>query len=361
MALSNSLQSFHAYAQYSLSEGMKTGLFKVPTLLAAVAKKQTVTGRMGEPGASMVIGKPLSVAKSKSLGGSTQKHIFFQTAKTGGGKYLAEDGTTSSTGTDRQDKKKRSTAISWAFYEQPISIRNNALRMAGDGYAIGSIVEDAVQMAANEANEQIAGDLWNGSPTSQSADVYDDLIGIDQWVDDDNTIGTIDRSSVSGFNGVRDDTSTVISLSTIDDAALNATNGLSLYGGRSDLAITTSGIYNNLKQEALAAGGQLMFSEKPQGQPIGFEGEFINYNNTMLTFDPYAKNAAGSQNYFLLTDTSTWCFETHSGENWRVIPFKNLADDSTPGADDLTVSKIRVGMRWYCEQPWKSKLYSDAS
>lgn len=361
MALSSSLQSFHAYAQYALQEGMKTSLFKVPTLLSAVANKQAVSGRMGEPGQASVIGKPVSVAKRKSLGGSTQRHIFFQTSRVGGGKYLGEDGTTSSTGVDRQDKQKRSTAISWSFYEQPISIRNNSLRMAGDGYAIGSVIEDAVQMAMNEACEQIAGDLWNGSPTSQSADVYDDLIGVDQWVDDDNTIGTIDRSSVTGFNGVREDSATTISLSTIDDAALDATNGLSLYGGRSDIALTTSGIYNNLKQESLAAGGQLMFAEKPQGQPVGFEGEYINYNNTMLTFDPYATNAAGSANYFLLTDSSTWCFETHSAENWRVIPFKDLADDSAPGSDDLTVSKIRVGMRWYNEQPWKSKLYADAS
>jgi hypothetical protein len=361
MALSNSLQEFHAYAQYALSEGMKTSLFKVPTLLAAVSSKQAVSGSMGEPGQSAVIGKPVSAAKRKSLGGSTQRHIFFQTSRVGGGKYLSEDGTTSSTGAARHDKKKRSTAVSWSFYEQPISIRNNALRMAGDGYEIGSVIEDAVQMAMNEACEQIAGDLWNGSPTSQSADVYDDLIGVDQWVDDDNTIGTIDRSSVTGFNGVREDSATTISLSTIDDAALDATSGLSLFGGRSDLALTTSGVYNNLKQEALAAGGQLMFSEKPKGQPVGFEGEYINYNNTMICFDPYATNAAGSANYFLLTDSSTWCFETHTAENWRVIPFKNLADDSVPGADDLTVSKIRIGMRFINEQPWKSKLYADAN
>ncbi|MDB4261459.1 hypothetical protein N9878_01190 [bacterium] len=361
MALSNSLQSFHAYAQYALSEGMKTGLFKVPTLLAAVANKQSVSGSMGEPGASAIIGKPVSVAKRKSLGGSTQKHIFFQTSRVGGGKYLGEDGTTSSTGTARQDKQKRSTAVSWSFYEQPISLRNNAIRMSGDGYAIGSLIEDAVQMAMNEANEQIAGDLWNGSPTSQASDVYDDLIGVDQWVDDNNTIGSIDRSSVTGFNGVRTDSATTISLSTIDDAALNSTNGLSLYGGRSDMAITTSGIYNNLKQEALASGGQLMFSEKQQGQAVGFEGEYINYNNTMICFDPYATNAGATANYFLLTDSSTWCFETHSAENWRVIPFKNLADDAQPGSDDLTVSKIRIGMRFYNEQPWKSRLYADAS
>ena len=94
---------------------------------------------------------------------------------------------------------------------------------------------------------------------------------------------------------------------------------------------------------------------------VGFEGEYINYNNTMITFDPYATNAAGTANYFLLTDSSTWCFETHSAENWRVIPFKDLADDAAPGSDDLTVSKIRVGMRWYNEQPWKSKLFADAS
>ena len=361
MALSNSLQSFHAYAQYALSEGMKTSLFKVPTLLAAVANKQTVSGRMGEPGASMVIGKPVSLAKRKSLGGSTQRHIFFQTGRVGGLKYLAEDGTTSSAGAERSDKKKRSTAISWSFLEAPIEIRNNAIRMAGDGYAIGSVIEDAVHMAMNEINEQVAGDLWNGSPTSQSADVYDDMIGVDQWVDDDNTIGSIDRSSVSGFNGVREDSATTISLSTIDDAALDATSGLSLYGGRSDLALTTSGIYNNLKQEALAAGGQLMHSDRPQGQPVGFEGEYIDYNNTMIAFDPYATNAAGSANYFLLTDSSTWCFETHSAENWRVVPFKNLADDGEPGSNDTTVSKIRVGMRWINEEPWKSKLYADAS
>ncbi len=361
MALGPSLQSFHAYAKYALLEGMKTSLFKVPTLLGAVANKQTVSGRMGEPGVSAVIGKPMSVAKRKSLGGSTQRHIPFQTSRVGGGKYLSEDGTTSSTGTDRQDKKKRTTAISWSFYEQPISIRNMALRMSNDEYQTGSVIEDGVHMAVNEACEQIAGDLWNGAPSSHSADVYDDLVGVDQWVDDDNTIGSIDRSSVTGFNGVRTDTAKTISLSTIDDAALDPTNGLSLFGGRSDLAVTTSGIYNNLKQEALATGGQLMFAEKPQGQPIGFEGDYINYNNTMICFDPYATNAEGTANYFLLTDSSTWCFETHSSENWRVTPFKDLADDAAPGSDDLTVSKIRIGMRWYNEQPWKSHLYADAS
>lgn len=361
MALSNSLQSFHAYAQYALQEGMKTGLFKVPTLLGLVANKQTVSGPMGEPGTAMVIGKPMSVAKRKSLGGSTQKHIFFQTARTGGGKYLSEDGTTSSTGTARQDKNKRSTAISWAFHEQPISIRNNALRMAGDGYAIGSIVEDATIQAMNEQCESLAGDIWNGSPSDQTADVYDDLIGVDQWIDDDNSIGSINRASVTGFNGVRDDTTTAVSLSTIDDAALAASDGVALFGSKRDIALTTSTVYKKLKQEALAAGGQLLQSEMPNGASVGYTGEFVNYCNTTLTFDPYATAAGGGTDYFLLTDSSTWCFETHSAENFRVLPFKDLADDSAPGSDDITVSKIRTGIRWYNEEPWKSKLYSDVS
>ena len=165
----------------------------------------------------------------------------------------------------------------------------------------------------------------------------------------------------TGFNGVVEASATVVSLSTIDDASLADADGLAVYGSARDLAITVPSVYKKLKQEAMAAGGQLMFAEKPSGQPVGFSGEYINYNNTMLTFDPYATNAAGTADYMLITDSSTWCLEVHSGENWRILPFKDLADDSAPGSSDLTVSKLRVGLRWLNEQPWKSKLYADVS
>lgn len=361
MALSASLQNSHAYAQFYVDRQFRSNLFKVPTLLAALSRKGATEGRMGRPGAASVVGKPLTTAQAETMAGTTQRHIFFQQSRVGGGKVLGTDDTTSSTGTDRQDKKKRSTAISWALYEQPITVRNSTLRKAKGGAAYGSAIEDATEMAMEELLETVAGDCWHGNPSSHTAEDYDSMIGLEQWLDDDNTIGSIDRSSVTGFNAYRDDTGIVTALSTIDDVNLDATKGLSLFGGRSDVVITAPPVYAKLKQEAMSAGGQIVHDSRPEGAQVGFMNEYINYNNSLITFDPYATNEAGSQDHMAILDSRTWTFESDSEDNCRVTRFVDQSEEGPHGSDDVTTAKVRWGIRLSCDRPKRNALLTNVT
>lgn len=212
-----------------------------------------------------------------------------------------------------------------------------------------------------ELLETVAGDCWHGNPSDHTADDYDSMIGLEQWVDDDNTIGSIDRSSVTGFNGFRDDTGASVSLSTIDDANLDATNGLALYGGRSDVALTTSTVYKKLKQEALAAGGQIVHNDMPGDAQVGIINECVNYNGSLLAFDPYATNEAGSQDHLAILDARSWVFESDSEDNCRVTRFVDQSEEGPHGSDDVTTAKVRWGVRMSCDRPKRNALYTNVS
>lgn len=361
MARAAGLVDFHSYAQEVIDTEFRSGLFDVPVLLSILSRKGTTEGKMGRPGSAFVIGKNITGTKMRTLAGSTLRHVFFQTERVGGGATLTSDGNTSSAGTSRSDSKKRSAYIHWFYREFPIAIRNMTLRQARGRYALGSAIADATVMATEELMEDLATRVYTGNPSNQSTDEpWDNLMGLQQWIHTTNTIGGIDRSSVTGFDGVRVTTAKAATLALLDEAMLNhdgSGNGLADKGSRADVWITGNILYNKFKQEALSRGAQLVTNDVPKGGQVGFIGEYVNYNGKMITLDPFCP----ASTVFGL-DSRTWEMELDPKENFRVLPFKDLREELPgTGQADLTTSAVAFGGRLICTQPWKNIQYTNVS
>jgi hypothetical protein len=359
MAVRGERTGFQAYAQELVPSTLTSNILSIPVLIAVMSRKGQANGELGRPGAAAMIGNSFNIGEVKTIDGSDARHIRFQTGTVGGGKYLSEDGTTASTGTERADKKVRTAHVQWAFWDQPITIRNMTLRKAGSNrFKIADAIQEATGMAMQEAMDTLGTDIWSGSPSDYDADVYDTIAGMADWLDDDNNAFGVNRSSVSGFSAIRDDTSTAAALKLIDDIKVGNASNLADFGGKGDVVITTNAVYNKLKQEAINRNqiAGLTANAMPEAGQIGFLSEYFMYNGTMVTFDPKAPSG-----YLAVLDSTTWSVEVHPDENFSVKEFTDLSVGHGQGKSDTTQSSLRIGMRTVCEAPRRNALYTSVS
>lgn len=358
MARAANLTGVHIWAQEFFDTNFRSGIFDMPVLLAAFSRNGTAAGGFGgsDQSVAAVIGGPKAISDNQlaSTDGSTQRQIIFNTGEVGGGKYLATDGTTSSTGADRSDEQWASAYISWCLYEQPISVKNSVLRKARGGFKMtASVFEKVIQQAQREANKQIATDLYTGNPSSQTAEDWDAPLGLQQWIRDTGVIGGFDRTNDGLDAALYNTSATNVNLKLLDDTNLE---GPAQKGGNIDLWITTTSIYQKLKTEFQASGQTIVVNSIPEEGQVGFIKEFFNYNGMMVTFDPFCP----ASHLFGLT-TSSWLFETAPFENWRVHKFLDLREDGPPGSQDLTTSKVGIQYRLTCEEPWLNVQFTNVS
>lgn len=352
---------FHAYANEFVVPRMFSGVFKVTTLLPALAQLGSVDGNLGRKTSGAMIGKSLPPGKKATLRGSTQAQIFYQLAKVGGGKYIGVDDTASSAGSSRSSRQKSSAYVSWFEHEQPIAVENQQLDAAGGGFAVGSIVDDSTQMALEEQIEQISTDIYTGDPT-ESAEIWDAPLGLQQWIHGANTAAGVDRTASANqyFRGERSTGAHTLSLSFIDAVCLEGVSGADdsgtttpLFNNSSlaNLIVVPNAGYNKLKQEALSRNvGTRQTTSMPSGGSVGYLGEWIDYNGKMIVPDPYCP----ASSIFIL-DSSTWLFQTFSGKNFTVQKFQNLRElQPGTGQPDLTTSASVVKARLLCFEPWKN-------
>lgn len=363
MARAANRSGFHVYANEEVIPNKLSGVFKFSTLLPVLSMKGAVEGAWGRPGSSVMIGRKLSSAKSKTLRGSTQAQIQFPLGKVGGGKYIGVDDTASSAGTARSNRKKKTAYISWFEHEQPIALENQIIDAAGGQFSIlGSQIEDATGLALEEQLEQLATDMYTGNPSDQTAEIWNAPVGLDQWIHKSNTLGGIDRSDATHqyFRGQHSTASLTLSLSLIDticlegvdDGSSGTTTPLANIGSMADVVILPNAGYNKIKQEALSRnlGQRVTGDSLPKGGLVGYLDEFVNYNGKIIVMDPYA---AASSMYIL--DSQTWMMELFAGKNFAVQKFQNLRElQPGTGQPDLTTSAVVTKGRVLCFEPVKN-------
>lgn len=354
--------NFHSYANEHIVPNLFSGVFKFPTLLSVLSMKGSTEGKLGRPGSSVMLGKRLSPAKREEMRGSTQYVGFFHSGTVGGGKWIGEDDTAASAGAGRQNKQKKSFYVSWAEHEQPIAIQNTVLDANQGKAKIGSVLEDAVSMAVEEQIETFATSVYTGAPSDQTAEVVDNLIGLDTWIHDSNTLGGVDRSLAANanFRGRRSTATLALSLKLIDDicikgvddGASGTTTPLLRHGSKADIILTDEINYNTLKQEAISRqlGRAVSGSSQPSGGQVGFVGEYIDYNGKCIAPDPYA-----AANSLYILDSSSWLMQFFGGKNFSTQKFVNLRENQPgTGQPDLTTSAVVTKGRLICPEPWKN-------
>ena len=359
MARAANRTNFHSYANEFVVPRMFSALFKVTTLLPALAQLGGASGRLGRKDSGVMIGKQLPPGKKAVLRGSTQAQIFYLDAMTGGVKYIGADDTGSSTGSGRQNTQKKSAYFSWFEHEQPISLSNQVLDANGGGFAVGSAIDDATAMALEEQLETLSTDIYTGNPTSQTAEVWDKPLGMQQWLQKANTIGGVARAAAGGFSAQHSTATLTLSLSLIDAVVLEGVNDGSgsttapLFNKSSlhNLVIVPNAGYNKLKQEAISRGvGTRVNGDMPKGGSVGYVGEWIDYNGIMIAPDPYAPASS-----LWVLDSSTWLFQTYAGKNFTTQKFVNLRElQPGSGQPDLTTSASVVKGRLLCFEPAKN-------
>lgn len=358
-----SLNKIHAYAKARIESDLISNLYNRTPLLAYLTGKGANDAPLGKPGsAALLSGKKLTGAeRSKELGVEVHdKHIF---DAVGGFKYMGAKGTSPSTGSTAFNDKPRTAVFRNTRAQQAIQIDNTALVTADSSEKIGSLTDDAVNQAMDEMLNQINLDLWRGNPTDQTADVWDNFLGVLQAMDTDNTYGNLDRSTYTGYASKRVTTAKSPSLSLIDDA--NLTQGSMNKGKGIDFVITSNAIYNALKQEALARKQTVTVGTMPQMAEVGVEREGIKYGQTWITFDPnltgdwssYDSDVSDATKVFACFNTENWVFSAAPVENFSVDEF--VDQSKIPGGSDVTTSRIKLLGRLRCKKPQNEVLYTN--
>lgn len=359
MAARGSLSGFHAYANEAVLPEMLSGVYTFPTLATALSIKGATVGKL-TPKSSLVLGRKVTAAKAKDMAGSTQLQGFFQTGDISSGKVIGVDDTGASAGNERVSTKKRSWYTSWAEYEEAVALENEKLDAAKGKYAVGSLIEDATQIALSSQLDRIATDLYTGAPSDYTADVYDTAIpGLNVWLNNNNNVFGVDRSSVDGFSAQYSTTAYKYTLSTIEDICsigLTQANGKSKWslnskGSRADVIIVPEAGYNKLKKEAISKqlGRAVSGDSLPKGGMVGYVSEYVDYSGKLIFPDP--KAAAGS---IYVLDSNAISMEFFAGKNFTVSPFVDLRKlQPGTGQPNTTNAALCTKLRMAVHEPWK--------
>ena len=359
MAARGSLSGFHAYANEAVVPSLFSGIYQFPTLATALSLKGSTVGKL-TPKSELVLGRKVTAAKAKDMAGSTQLHGFFQTGDINATKVVGTDDTGASAGSERVSTKKRSWYTSFAEYETAVAIENEKLDAAKGKYAVGSLIEDATQIAMASQLATLATDLYTGAPSDYTADVYDTAVaGLDAWLHNSNNAFGVDRSSVTGFNAQYATAAMKYTLSTIEDicskgvakAGGGTTDSLNSHGSRADVIIVPEDGYNKLKKEAISKqlGRAVSGDSLPKGGMVGYVSEYVDYCGKFIFPDP--KAASGSM-YIL--DSNAISIEFFAGKNFTVSPFVDLRKlQPGTGQPNTTNAALCTKIRTAVWEPWK--------
>lgn len=346
----------HTYASEFIRRELVSDIHTRVPALTLFAGKAGSDGQLGRPGSNFLVGGRGMRMKSQRLtkAGSTAYQVRVQTGTTGGGKHMAYNDTTASTGSDNQTDNVQSAFFKWSMWQQPIRVPKMLLRVSGGRFRIANAIEESTAMAMEEVFEQLGTEIYTGDPAaSESDEIWPEMHGLQSALDTTGDYGGLDHST-TGWTGKKVTSAKSPSLSLIDDAnleqkAAEKTNGV-------DIALTTMSIYNTLKQEAITRNAVLTQTQLAQRGQLGFLREAIEYNGVLITFDPKCPAS-----HLFCLNSKTFLFELHGGENFRVTKFRDASDDGAPGEDDALTAKINVMYRFICEKPGANVMYTNVS
>ena len=297
-------ENFHLYADRNIKEKLVSGYYTMPVLLKALAGKQSCTPLM--PDQMTVVGRELNAADKEKFKG-TQYAWRWQATDVDDSGVVGYKGT-STAATDYTHEHLKSAQVSPFELETPVRVENHILEAAAEkasawaaagdrkraGAAIGSVIGDASSMKMSTHMLNLQGRLWTGTPSSFSADIADNIIGVNAWLSDDNDIATVDRSLAGNaeFRAQFTDVAQVASLDWITKIknlgvakAVGTTEPLRKYGSKADLLICDPAIFDRLRTEYSNRVGVRDTKWDQHKNWVGTLDNWFMYDNTVVVGD----------------------------------------------------------------------------
>jgi hypothetical protein len=370
------IDNFHLYARANIREKLYSNHYQMPTLIRALGLKGGADELL--PDELVVVGKRLDIGEREKFSSGTQFVWRWQATDTDDSKVVGYN-STGSTATDFTHENLRSAQVSMFELETPCRVENHVLEAAGNqamphaaagdkkkaGSIIGSVIGEATAMKTATHLNNMNGRVYSGTPTVDDADIYDNLVGVDTWLDDANTIATVDRSLAinANFRAQKTTTAQNVTLAWIDKVietgvtkTVGTTEPLSKWGSKADLLITGPTLFNKLKQEFVSRHVYIAAPELKQGKSwLGTINNYFQYGDVTVVLD----QAAPASSVRIL-DSGTWLFV--SMRMLDMVPFVNLRT-LRPGAGEpnVTTSAISTKCQLICLEPKKNFLATNCS
>jgi hypothetical protein len=263
----------------------------------------------------------------------------------------------------------------WFELASPLSVPNKDIRRtksaapneAAAFKAVGDLwrmeSDMVMQSHLQEWNARMWGTTGTGSPTDQSAEVWDNIFSIKQALRDDNTYASVDRTLAA--NAFWKGKFITANRAPVLEERVNEadyTLGCRAKGRGIGLVLCGGTLFPKFKAEALKKGGTVFHTGLPNMGEFGFEREIVRFNNTYVVYDPecpdqlhssgsYTTNAAA----FLNLDT--WTIAVSPEANFTVEdPFDQFR---VKGGTDETTSTMRTEMIIACEAPSLNVWFDD--
>lgn len=252
-----------------------------------------------------------------------------------------------------------SAKVGWTHLDTPVLIwHEDKIRAAkentakGQALALGQVIDEATEVAYQEHISKLAVDTYSGSPTSQSADLWDAPQGYKMAFSATNTYSNVDRSVESAWRAQSDSTITAVDIVKILDDA-NITKGLNTKGSGVDLILTTGDLYIKFKAQILSQGGTVLQNGMPEFAKLGVKREVLQKDNAYIMYDPYISDA----NRVYAFNTKTWRFMVHPQFNFKVSEF---TDNTKTGINKETYDYAYISTRFMlsCDDPTKNVVYT---
>jgi len=362
-------EGLDVYAQEVIKEGFFSQIYDIPVLAAAFGLANKASPMFGGD-VNVALGRKLSGPQMETIDGGTLLHSKFHLQQGSTDAKVAYNGA----GVDVSggngwivDGGSKTFSTAWVEYESGVKIGNDDLDANRGKYALGSLVQDALQDTIGGQLSDIGTDLYTGLPSDFTLEKYDDIIGLQAWIHDGNNICGVDRSvgANAGFRGVRSTATLTLSLDLIDafmmkgveDGAAGTTTPLYDKNAKLDLIVTSGANYYTLKQEALNRGGILMHNKMPDASQVGQLKEWIEYNGIIIVADPKCP-----ADHLFGLDMSTWTLQFLRDKNFKMGQFVNPKEVlPASGQDNFSYAALQTQTRLHCYAPWKNIQLTDVS
>lgn len=367
------VSGFSTIAQNYISRQIASNFYKKAVFLAvlgalSIGNQKKTALNIGRPNSAEVLsGKAISPAQKLSLQGINEYVARIQSFKTTNTAALTSYGnmpTVANPTTAAHSQAMQAGAkFHWTDYANPILIweedelrAGNKESSKGQGIAMSQIIDEATEVGMQDLIDTLANDVWNGNPASQSADLWNQPLGILQALDTTNVYGLADRSdgTIPQWCAQKDTTARVADISVLLDD-INLTKGLGVYGNGASLILTNTTLYQKFKNQIVAKGGSIMQNGLPEFGQLGIRKELLQKDNCYIAYDPYCP-----ANTVCAFDMTAWKFIVHPQFNFKVTPFEPLWTH-TEGGKRARQAYVRLRFMLTCDNPYLQARYTNVS
>ena len=362
---------FESGAQDLLDGRINEGFFQQNPFLSLVSARNLSATQRGKPGLQNLLGamRPQSSAERKSLRGSTFYRPRMMTGKFGGGGGVGYR--QPAPGANNVNTTGALT-VPWTLFMQQAKVMKDDLQAASGEFEVGNLLKEAIDIAVKELEQNVSTSVWTGNPTSQTANQLEDFVGIATALDTDiqaTYFGSGNRESVDTFllpAYIESDSAVNFDWSLIDNVNkgggnhANPNGGAATLGSGVDLVMCNPTLfYDSVKPKARADGHQIITqSGMHEKGMVGFQRDVVDYNGTLITFDPSCPAGATGKSALACLTLRSWTFQIHPDSAFKIGAWTDIQASTRERA---LVADIEVKGRLVCEEPWLQGYYNDVN